>query len=160
MKKSRCKCDPILSDKFFDQELGQDEHAQVSEHLRHCTSCQKALQENESISALFVNSLGKAVSRTMSDNLENSIISKLETRKVISVFSFQFSIFNFLKKFFIPATAMAAAILIFFFTFTKPPASVAGPSAIVSSFTGDIASVMILETPESHRTIIWFNETF
>ena len=32
------------------------------------------------------------------------------------------------------------------------------PSAIVSSFTGQISSVMIIETPKEHHTIIWFSE--
>ncbi|QTA93709.1 anti-sigma factor family protein [Desulfonema magnum] len=163
MKKSRRKCDPILLNKFFDKELRPDERAQMTEHLRDCPSCQKALQENESLSALFTDSLDKSVSQAIPDDFEYRIISKLETRNsklesLIPILNSQFSILNSLKKFFIPA--MATAILILFFSFTKPPASVAGPSAIVSSFTGDIASVMILETPESHQTIIWFNETF
>ncbi len=34
-----------------------------------------------------------------------------------------------------------------------------GPSAIVDSFTGNVTSVVIIETPESRQTIIWFSET-
>jgi hypothetical protein len=34
-----------------------------------------------------------------------------------------------------------------------------GPSAIVNSVDGDIASVMILETQASKHTIIWYTES-
>jgi hypothetical protein len=61
------------------------------------------------------------------------------------------------KRCLVPATALALAFL--FFVLLQPPASVSGPSAIISSFQGDVASVMILETPESHQTILWISES-
>ncbi|WP_020589481.1 hypothetical protein [Desulfobacter curvatus] len=37
--------------------------------------------------------------------------------------------------------------------------SVPGPSAVVNSIDAYGSSVMILETAETHHTIIWFSET-
>ena len=33
-----------------------------------------------------------------------------------------------------------------------------GPSAVVSSFSGNVSSVIIMETPETRQTIVWFSE--
>lgn len=77
----------------------------------------------------------------------------------ISNFKFQIPNFQFPNfKFLIPAAAMVAIFFILF-SLTGPSVSVSGPSAIVKSFSGDTSSVIILETPESRQTIIWFNES-
>jgi hypothetical protein len=57
----------------------------------------------------------------------------------------------------VPAGA-AALVLALLLVTLPPPAQLAEPSAIVNSFSGDVASVIIVETPESHQTIIWYTE--
>ena len=53
------------------------------------------------------------------------------------------------------ATGLLLFVLAFFFEAETP----SGPSAIVTSFQGEYSSVMIMETPETRNTIIWFDET-
>ncbi|MDM8551666.1 zf-HC2 domain-containing protein [Desulfobacterales bacterium HSG2] len=145
---NKSKCDPILLSQFFDHELEPEEYDRVSEHVRDCLSCRKSLLDNQSLSGFFRAGLGKTVARTRFDNLEERVLSQVRNRKP--------QIGNW--KFLIPAAAMVA-ILFLVFPLTGPRVSVSGPSAIVESLTGDTSSVMILETPESRQTIIWFNET-
>ena len=155
MKKLHDGCDQSLIDRFFDKELGQDEYARISKHLSSCPSCQKTLQENKAISALFKTRLNKEFSQTNLDDLEDRVldlIQKKRTRwweKLGGLFV--------PKRLLIPAAAMAAILL--FFSITRQPALVSAPSAIVKSFSGEVSSVMIIETPKSRNTIIWYSES-
>ena len=59
-----------------------------------------------------------------------------------------------------PVLATVCMILAFLFI-SRPQAPQAPvPSALVQSFKGNIASVMILQTPETHQTVVWYKETF
>jgi hypothetical protein len=62
-------------------------------------------------------------------------------------------------RIFVPVTVAALALAIFIIPlpFKKGPNGEA-PSAIINSFTGSVTSVMLFETPNTHQTIIWFNE--
>ena len=60
------------------------------------------------------------------------------------------------RKALIPAVAIASLILVLFTVFRTP--GVSGPSAIVTSLSGDTASVIIMETPDTGHTILWFSE--
>lgn len=161
MNKSQNTCNPILLHQFFDKELGPEEHARTREHVRRCLSCQESLQKNRSLSDLFVRSVEKAVSQTNFDALEKQVLSRVESGKrkkekgkwkVENLFS------GFSRKILVPAAAMAGIVLLVF-SLAGPPEPAPGPSAIINSFTGDISSVMIMETPKSRQTIIWFNES-
>ncbi len=161
MNKSQDICNPIVLHRFFDNELGPEEHARTREHVRQCPSCQESLQKNRSLSDLFVRSVEKAVSQTNFDALEKQVLSRVESgkrkkekgkRKKENLFS------GFSRRILVPAAAMAGIVLLVF-SLTGPPESAPGPSAIINSFTGDISSVMIMETPKSRQTIIWFNES-
>ncbi|MDM8522234.1 zf-HC2 domain-containing protein [Desulfococcaceae bacterium HSG8] len=156
MKKNHDKCNPLLLNRFFDQELGPDEHARVSKHLRDCPSCQKALRENQSLSALVADNFEKTVSGTRFDHIEDNVLERIRNDRI----PWQIKLKSLFapKRLLIPAGALVA-IFILFFSLVKSPVPVSGPSAIINSFTGDISSVIIIETPESRQTIIWFNET-
>ena len=155
MKKLHNGCDQTLIDLYFDNELGQDEHARFSEHISHCPSCQKALRDNQAISTLFKSGLDKEVSQANLDALEERVLDLIRKkrspwwRKVIDLFVS--------KKLLIPAAAMA--VMLIFFSIIRQPAPVSVPSAIVKSFSGDVSSVMIIETPKSRNVIIWYNES-
>lgn len=155
MKRVHTKCDSALLSRFFDQELGPEERAGISEHIQNCPSCQKALQDNKYISALFKAGLDKELSQTDLDDLDQKILALVRRKR----FPWRMRLRDLFisKKFLIPATAMAT-ILVLFFSLTREPVSVSGPSAIINSITGDLSSVIIIETPKSRQTIIWFNE--
>jgi len=151
---SRNMCDEGLLNRFFDQELGPEESVPIREHLKHCASCERALQENQTLSAQFKTGLDQELSHADLGRIEETVLTLIQ-RKEIPWWT-RLRDFVVSKRFFVPATAMATALL--FFALLKPPESMSGPSAIVSSFEGDVASVMILETPESHQTILWISE--
>lgn len=62
-----------------------------------------------------------------------------------------------------PFLAAAASIAVLFFisvyALKHDGAAPASPSAIVTSINTEYNAVMILETPETHHTIIWYSET-
>jgi len=155
MKREYARCDPAILNRFFDQELGQEERAAFSQHLKDCPSCQKALRENEHISAVFKAGLDKELSQINFNALDHKVSGLIRRKK--SRWWMMLKDFFASRKFFVPATA-AAAILILTFSLTRGPASLSGPSAIINSLTGDVSSVMIIETPKSRQTIIWFSE--
>ena len=56
-------------------------------------------------------------------------------------------------------TAWAGAGFLLFYIYTHfiaKPAPV--PSALIDSFTGAVSTVMVLETPETRETILWYSE--
>ena len=155
MKKLDNGCDQTLIDRYFDKELGRDEHARISEHISHCPSCQKALRDNQAISTLFKSGLDKEVSQANLADLEEKVLDQIRKkrapwwRRPVDLFVS--------RKLLIPAAAMA--VMLIFFSIIREPAPVSAPSAIVKSFSGDVSSVMIIETPKSRNVIIWYNES-
>jgi len=148
-------CDPALIERFFDNELGPDEHQRVSKHLKSCPSCQKVLRDNQAISTLFKSSFNKELSQTNLDDLEERVVDLIRKKSV--PWWKKISDLFVSRKLLIPATAMAAILI--FITLTRQPAPVSDPSAIIKSFSGDVSSVMIIETPKSRQTVIWYNES-
>ncbi len=154
MKKIGNECDPTLIDRFFDKELDQDEHARISKHLAHCSLCQKRVQDNQVISALFKAGLDKELSQTNFDGLEERMVGLVRNKEI--VWWKKFIDLSLPKKLVVPIAAMAAILL--FFCLTRNPSPVSAPSAIVKSFSGEVSSVMIIETPKSRQTIVWYTE--
>ena len=154
MKKDYITCDPNLLARLFDRELGRDEAARVGRHLKNCPSCQKELRENEVISSLFKASLDDQLSRIDLSDLEPRVLELIQ-RKMVP-WRMRLRDLFVSKRFLVPATAIATILL--FFCLTRPPGNVSGPSAIVDSFTGETSSVIILETPRTRQTILWFSE--
>jgi len=156
MNSLKSHCDPALLSRFFDGELGPDEQACIRAHLKECFSCQKALIDHQRISALFKTISNGAASQAKFDDIEEGVMSQI--RKDRDPWWLKFKAFFLSKKLLVPATAFTAAFIILF-SLLRAPLPESGPSAIINSFTGEISSVIIMETPESRQTIIWFNET-
>ena len=148
------KCDPTLLARLFDRELGLDEAARVGRHLKNCPSCQKELRENEDISTLFKAGLDDQLSRIDLSDLEQRVLEHIQRNRVPWWMRLRELFVS--KRFLVPATAIATILLLF--SLTRHPVTVSGPSAIIDSFTGEISSVIILETPRSRQTILWFSE--
>ncbi|MFC1885063.1 anti-sigma factor family protein [Thermodesulfobacteriota bacterium] len=155
MKTHNTACDPTLLNLLYDGELSPEEDATVRDHLKNCPACRKELERNESVSHIFKDELNRELSLINQAALERKIVDRIQKKRAPFLAGFR-NIFSPLRLL-VPAAAVAGMVFFFFFTI-KSPAPNSSPSAIINSFTGDVSSVMILETPETHQTIIWINE--
>ena len=155
MKDEPTPCDPKRVSLFFDQELPPEEHDRVSRHLNNCPVCQKELQDMQAVSKMFRAEMEADVFQAGLYNLERSVMDQIKRKKTPWWERLANTFISF--KFLVPAAA-AVAMLVISVSVSRYSAIEAGPSAIVDSFTGETSSVMIMETPDSQHTIIWFNE--
>jgi anti-sigma factor RsiW len=158
MSKYQNTCDPMRLSRLWDHELEPDEAIRIREHVSSCPSCQKRYREHQLVSNVFRAGMNNVMSQIRFDSLENKIWERIRERQ--APWQSSVRLFFSSRKFLIPVAAIAAMLFVFFSLTVRTPAPVVGPSALITSFTGDISSVMFLETPESHQTIIWFQETF
>ena len=155
MKKAHHECDEELIGRYFDGEVSQKEYTRISRHLEGCPTCQKILQDNQAIATVFRNNLAREVSQADLGVVETRVLDQIRQKENPwwKRLSKRFSSIRIL----IPVTALAALIL--FFAITRSPTTISGPSAIIESFSGEVSSVMIIETPKTRQTIIWYKET-
>ena len=155
MKKAHHECDEKLIGRYLDGEVSQKEYARISRHLKDCSTCQKILQDNQSISTVFRDTLKKESSHADFGALETRVLDQIRQKenpwwkRLVK----QFSSLRIL----IPATALT--VLVLFFAIPRSPTTISDPSAIVEAFSGEVSSVMFIETPKSRQTIIWYKET-
>ncbi len=157
MKMDHTTCDLATLSGFLDQELGPDEHCRMDKHLKYCPACQKVLRANQFVSGFLRVGLGEALSHEDVEDFEERVFDRIQRRGVPWWMKLRAPFMS--KKFYVPAAAMATALIVLF-SVARRPAPEPGPSAIINSFKGDVASVIILETRKSHQTILWFNENF
>ncbi len=148
-------CDLAMVSRFHDGELDTEASDKFSTHLDICPSCRQALEDQRVISEHFQSATSVERSRVDFDLFEKSLIQQLTTRpmtwkqrllKLITI-----------RTFYIPVTALATAVILFF-SFFYPADTTPQASAVITSFTGDVSSVIIFETPKTHQTILWFSE--
>lgn len=154
-EKLRGKCDPTLISLYLDGELDSDKEVEIKDHLKGCSSCQRALADYRAASSLLKAGADRALARANLVDLEEKVLER--TRSGRRGWWWRLKDLSPPKKILIPAAAMAGALLLFL-AYPRPPSPVSGPSAIINSFTGEISSVIFIETPESRQTIIWFRE--
>ena len=147
-------CDLILLSRYADQETKPEETRQVRAHLLSCPQCRQALAEQRQVAELLQQGIFAAQQAVDFDRLEKRILTADRRRRSIwsDVRDWVLS-----WKVALPVAA-AAALILFFFTPLFQQPSPSGPSAIINSFTGRVTSVMILETPRSQQTVIWYSE--
>jgi anti-sigma factor RsiW len=155
MLMSRRSRDQELLNRFFDQEVGPGESIRIREHLKHCDSCQRALRDHHALSTHFRTGLAEGVSRADLAKIEENVLAVIQRKE--TPWRTRLRELFLGKRFYVPAAA-TAVVLVLFLALFRHPSPMPGPSAIVSSVEGDVASVMILETPESHQTIVWITE--
>jgi len=150
-------CDPILINRFFDNELEPEERSRISRHIDECLSCRKYLEDLKAMSLHVKGHIEEEVSDTLSAQA-----SRIETGVLDAMRGAELPRWNRIKDRFlskpvlIPATAIVFLALIVF-TVLRPPTTVI-PSAIITSISSDTASVIIMETPQTGHTIVWFTE--
>ena len=171
MPKSLCHIDPIMLSQYADGEVKSDEAERIRKHLSNCPDCRKALNDNQLLSSHFKNYLNLNTSRINPSALETNVLEKIHQKNEILRDKIKRLLFS--KKILIPVAAMASIVflLLYFsyrFTFLNSDepirrfpvqtSAATAPSAIVDSFSGETSAVMIMQTPNSHETILWYNE--
>lgn len=155
MKKAFGECNEELIGRYLDGETSQEEYDRISRHLKDCPSCQKILRDHQNISTVFREVLQKEVSQADFADLETRVLGQIRQKKEYPWWE-RISRLVFSAKLLVPASAIA--VLIIFFAITREPATIAGPSAVIEAFSGEVSSVMIIETPKSRQTILWYKE--
>lgn len=150
------KCDQTLLMQYYDGELGPEKIDRVNAHLSECGSCMKFLQELQALSTIvkdgFQPNIAKNRHSVQRFRHQDSVEKPSFLNRIADLFRF--------KRAFIPALAMTVMLIAFFSVDTdvRRPEKAGEPSAIITSFSGDVSTVMFLETPETHQTIIWYKE--
>ena len=165
---------------FVDGELDAKKQKEVSTHLLTCHDCFETAEMYKRIAHGFKQRI--KVQKSIFDDpaFSNKIMTRIREKKQkqsMSIFKGKSHFLPFIRflEFFTPGKiplqmASFAAIVIFslglfqfhkyFFTDEKRPgADGNGPSAIINSVSGDLASLMILETEDHKHTIIWYTES-
>lgn len=147
-------CNGRILSQFADGELTIAEKNRVERHLTQCHDCQVELNRIRLLTNKYQSIMDESRFQKDLAGLEGRVMSRIKQPK-----DWRETVWNFIraKQFLIPVSA-AGTILAVFVTiqmFFAPPTS---PSAIITSMSGDVSSVMIMETPESRQTIIWIRE--
>ncbi len=155
MKKPSRNCDPVIVSRFFDKELDPADNASVDRHINSCPSCRKMLDDLKTLSRqVRTHITGRC--DTDHASIEKSLLETICKKK--TPFRERVKEAVLAKKVWIPVIAAASLLLVFFTVFQSP--GVTEPSAIIASLSGDVSSVVIIETPRTRQTILWFNEEF
>jgi anti-sigma factor RsiW len=148
-------CDPAMVSRFFDGELDSQTANMFRAHLDTCPACRQALKDHRIVSEYFQSTTSNQQSEMDFEPLEKNLLRQLRNPPI--AWKSRFLELITARIFYIPATVLATA-LILFFTYFNPAGAPSEPSALITSFTGNVSSVMILETPKTHQTVLWFNE--
>jgi|GEM_PF-485236 len=159
-------CDGELLSRFTDGEVSDRERRIVTAHLEKCSDCRRALAEHRRFSSLLQSGVEKGVAEIDFQEVETRLQTYRRGERKIRAGGppvrrlplLPAGLFSS-KRMYVPALAAAAAVALFVLTLFGRPAPETRPSAIVKSFQGPVQSVMILQTPESHETILWFSES-
>lgn len=147
-------CDENLLNRYLDNDLDTAEKAQVEAHVANCRQCSRQLATLTTFSQDLCDRIRYATDSVDFVALEKQVLNTAlrhhhprggRSRFVASL------------KYTIPA-AITAGLLLFLAYSNQVLESPPAPSAIINSFTGSMSSVMILETPETRQTILWYNE--
>lgn len=148
--------DDKLIDQYLDGELPKDELARFDLHMKDCPSCQKSLKQRKIISETFNKEINEATEKTDFARFQNQVMGIIKERNI----TWRDRVLDFItpKRMLIPATVMAGLLLVVFYTGRLTPTPLPEPSGIVASLSGEASSMMIIKTPNTNHTIIWFNE--
>ena len=143
-------CDEQLLSRHIDGETTPQETRRIDSHLQHCAGCRHYVRQQKELAQQLRREVTAAQRAVDFNRLQAEITGAAGRRPMLRETLFSW-------KLMLPVAA-TAALALFFFTSLFQPAAPAGPSAIINSFTGKVSSVMILETPQNHHTVIWYSE--
>ncbi len=147
-------CNSELINRYYDGELGQAERSQVESHILVCPSCRKILEDLKAISDQYGVHLAHQSVGVNIHETEKRVLDRLRREEAPWWAKAKETFLS--KKALFSATATAGVALLFIAVLQTPVHD--SPSAIVTSVSGDVSSIIILEAPETHQTILWFNE--
>jgi anti-sigma factor RsiW len=147
-------CDSELISRYYDGELGQVERSQVESHILVCSSCKKILEDLKAISSQYGAHLTHKSVGVDTQETEKHVLDRLRRAETPCWVKVKDTFLS--KKILVSATATACVALLLITVLRIHVAD--SPSAIVTSVSGDVSSIIILEAPETHQTILWFNE--
>ena len=154
MQGNRPHCNSELISRYHDGELGQAERSQVESHILECPSCNKTLEDLKSISDRYGAHLAQQSVGIDARETEKRVLDRL--RREETPWWAKVKETSLSKKVLVSATATACVALLLITVLQSPVPD--SPSAIVTSVSGDVSSIIILEAPETRQTILWFNE--
>jgi len=147
-------CHPATVSRFYDREFDPETHSRVKAHIDTCPKCLAHLDDLVAISEHLRGPLPEKTIDTMQSALEDNVLSRIQRWQRPLWENMRELLFS--RKVLFPATALVSLSLVMFLQLKSP--TVSGPSAIITSLSGDTASVIIMETPQTHHTILWFTE--
>lgn len=150
-----CYDGQIIS-RYLDGQLTPDLAEAVGGHLKVCQACAGIASSYAAVSQRSGQAL-KAAAESDAPGVAAAVL-KAAARMADNDNAQGRRVFRLPRR-----LAMAACVCLVFaaalVTYPGDVGNVAGPSAIVSEITGNAASVMIVQTPESGHTIIWYTES-
>lgn len=154
MSATHQSCDPRLLNRYYDGELGPARHEKVARHIEGCPHCRRELAALEQLSGGVAATVQAAADKAPLDGLEARVMAAIRDREPAAP--------SWLKgllvpRRLVPVAAVVIALIAVGVSLRMPDAAVE-PSAIVESFSGSVSTVMIVETPETRQTILWFEE--
>ena len=147
-------CNSELISRYYDGELGRAERSQVESHILVCPSCNKILEDLKGISDQYGVHLAHQSVGIDTRETEKHVLDRLRREKAPWWAKAKDTFLS--KKVLFSATATAGVALLLITVLQAPVPD--SPSAIVTSVSGDVSSIIILEAPETRQTILWFNE--
>ena len=147
--------DPRLLSRYYDGELAPDRREQVARHVENCPSCRRELADLAQVSAGVAAAVQAAEAKAPLEGLEARVFSAMRARERKAGGAWWKGLLT--PRRLVPAAAVVIALIAVGVSLRMPDA-VSEPSAIVESFSGSVSTVMIVETPETRQTILWFQE--
>ena len=142
---------------FADGELDQQARSNVQQHLAQCRQCRTAHDQIAALSVAFQDALRRHYPNAALAALDGELIDRWHRQHHPGwIDKCRRTIFS--KWMLVPVTAVVAAVVVMLPLRTAPPVA-QSPSAIVQSVSGDLASVMIMQTPMMQQTVIWISES-
>jgi hypothetical protein len=126
----------------------------VESHILACPTCNKILEDLKEVSDLYRVHIAHQSVGIETRETEKHVLDQLRKEEAPWWTKVKDTFLS--KKILVSATATAAVALLLITVLRVPAPD--SPSAIVTSISGDVSSIIILEAPETHQTILWFNE--
>ncbi len=147
-------CHPATVSRFYDRELDRESYDRVKKHIDTCRKCRTYLSNLAAISEHVKGPLAEGTAGLQPYRVEEGVLAAIQEKQRPWWENTKERLLS--KAVLIPATALVSLCLLMFVLLRSP--AVSGPSAIITSLSGDAASIVIMETPETGHTILWFTE--
>jgi len=155
MSKHTISCDPKMLSRYYDGELDPEASGRLKKHMMECSACREEFEALKGVSEQIKAHVSEIPDAgPPMDSVEDSAINRIRGLSISPWEKLREVLLS--KRTIIPAAVVASLVVVLFSVLQ--PRMPAGPSAIVTSLSGDMASVIIMEAPDTGHTILWFTE--